>query len=399
MFRSTIATCVVLSAGSFAFAQAPANADVMPAYAQAIINGTAPAGDGVTPVGCPSCGQLPSPVSSILPSGGCDTCACSDGDTCNSCACKPGGKRNCPVCGCGDGCVGHFITSVAECLCCPDPCYEPTWSVVANSAFFMDTVRPRTYTRFRWDDGVNLKQPDRAEFFWGRVKASGGGRGPQFAEPRVGYDELSLYQEVASGNFSFFVESPYRAVDPTFNGHHANFGDINLGTKSLLIDCELLNLAFQFRTYIPVGSPGNGIGTGHTSLEPSLLASVKVTSDIYLQSQVAYWIPIGGDQTYEGATWHYHLSLNQLLWCKGALQLIGTTEFNGWTFTDGAVTDFVTKDMGTTVRASGESYLTSGGGLRLVFCEKWDLGFGAAFALTSDHFAQQLYRTEFRYRY
>ena len=30
---------------------------------------------------------------------------------------------------------------------------------------------------------------------------------------------------------------------------------------------------------------------------------------------------------------------------------------------------------------------------------RWDLGFGSAFAVTRDHFADQLYRTEFRMRY
>jgi hypothetical protein len=392
---SSIAVTVILMAGS-AWAEEPTDSNAVPAYAQAIING---ADSGVVPAGCSSCAT---PLPAIFSSGGCSSCgpcACSEGDTCGSCLCKPGRDRCCPVEGCGDGPLGRFITSVARCLCCPDPCYEPVWCVTANSAFFMDTVRPRTYTRFRWDSGVNVTQPDRVEFFWARVQASGGGRGPRFAEPRVDYDELSLYQEVASGNFAFFIDVPYRAVYPTFNARHGNFGDLNLGTKSLIVDCELLNVSFQFRTFIPTASPQNGIGTGHTSLEPSFLASVKVMQDTYIQSQLAYWIPIGGDRTYQGATWHYHTSLNRLWWTKGALQLIGTSEFNGWTFTDGAVTNFVNRDTGVPVGASGESYITLGGGARLVFCEKWDIGFGAAFAVTSDHFAEQLYRTEVRFRY
>src|SRR5262249_1245398 len=154
--------------------------------------------------------------------------------------------------------------------------------------------------------------------------------------------------------FAFFIDTPYRSVYPTFNDHHANFGDLNLGTKSLLIDCELLQVAFQFRTYIPVASPQNGIGTGHTSLEPSFLASLNLYQDTYLQGQVAEWIAIGGDRDYEGSIVHYHLSLNRLWLKKGACQVIGTTEFNGWTFQDGALTTFVTPDKGFAVKASGE---------------------------------------------
>jgi len=43
--------------------------------------------------------------------------------------------------------------------------------------------------------------------------------------------------------------------------------------------------------------------------------------------------------------------------------------------------------------------ITLGGGLRLVYCDNFDIGFGAAFAVTDDHWAEQLYRTEVRLRY
>src|SRR5262249_30237618 len=154
-----------------------------------------------------------------------------------------------------------------------------------------------------------------------------------------------------------------------------------------------------FRTYIPSGRSRNGLGTGHTSLEPSLLTSIKLMPDTYFQGQLAYWIPIGGDGTYEGATWHYHASLNRSLYKRGALEFSGTAEFNGWTFTGGAVTDFVTPTTGIQSKASGESYITLGSGLRMVFCDFIDLGFGFAYAVTDDHFARELYRTEFRLRY
>lgn len=378
----------------------PADPEVVPAYAQAVINGTEAPDSKVIPASCSSCGGLTSPVPNLLqPMSGGD-CACST-DTCGSCACKPGKPGmigGCPISDCNDSCLSRLFGGFTKCLCCPDPCYEPVWVTTANSAFFMDTVRPRTYTRVRWDAGRNLTQPDRAEFFW--AKASNpplNGRGPRFTTS-VDYDDLTLYQETASGAFSFFVETLYRGIDSDANGHHANFGDINLGTKSLFIDCELMQVAFQFRTYIPAGLSRNGLGTGHTALEPSLLSSVKLMTDTYLQGQVAYWIPLGGDGSYQGATWVFHSSLNHL-WCKkGAFQLISTAEVNGWTFTDGAVTNRVAGNLVTT-KASGESYVSLGGGLRVVFCDNMDIGFGAAFAVTDDHFADQLYRTEFRLRY
>jgi hypothetical protein len=56
--------------------------------------------------------------------------------------------------------------------------------------------------------------------------------------------------------------------------------------------------------------------------------------------------------------------------------------------------------MGAPQFVSGQdTYCNLGGGLRLVLCDKMDLGFGATFAVTDNHFADQLYRTEFRLKY
>lgn len=389
-----------------AAATARAGDDILPAYAQAILNGTDVPASGIEQVGCKSCGDLslpplpnpPTPAPMItMPCGGPD-CACTEG--CPTCGCKPGRTKGCEQCFPRKTHAGRFLGGLIDCVCCDDPCYDPVWSPVANAAFFMDTVRPKTYTRFRWDNGQNLKQPDRVEWFWARLGASGGGgKGPRRAETRVNYDELSIYQEVASGNAAFFFETTYRSVDPTVNDHHANFGDLTAGAKSLWVDCEFWNFGFQFKTYIPTGNPLNGIGTGHTSLEPSFLSTLKCSNDTYLQTQVAYWISVGGDRFYEGTVWHYHASLNHRWCCCGPLQFLTTHEVHGWTFVDGALTDFDRADRGFPRKASGESYISTATGARLIICDDFEIGFGANFFVTNDHFAQQLYRTEFKVRY
>jgi hypothetical protein len=412
--RASWAALAILAgslAGGSARAQqppAPSTPEVVPAYAQSIINGT---DTNVTPAGCASCGGgLPAP--SMMPTGGGwvggGPCACSD-DTCASCLCKPGKKDICKCIGggCSDSFLGRLGSGYIECMCCPDPCYEGAWNYIANGAFFQDTVRPQTYTRFRWDAGMNVLQPERAEYFWAKPGVLGG-RGPQNIERRVNYDQLSMYNEIAAGNFAFFIDTTYIGVEPALNPAHANFGDLNLGTKSLLVDCELMQTAFQFRTYIPTGNARNGLGTGHTSLEPSLLSSIKLTQRSYLQSQVAYWIPVGGDRDFQGATWVYGSSLNHGWLNRGAYQLISTAEFKGWTFTDGAVAnrDLVAAGVAPNAgnrafiqQGSGETYLSLGGGLRLVYCDKYDVGFGMLIPVTGGHLADPLYRTEFRIKY
>ena len=252
--------------GSAAPAQNPPAGEVVPAYAQSIINGTDQA---IIPAGCASCGgNLPLRTITGPISGGCGDCACAD-DSCGSWECKPGKTNQCYCDGCSDSFLGRLGGGFIQCICCPDSCYEGSWNYTANAAFFQDTVRPQTYTRLQWDSGHDLTTPERAEFFWSKPGVLGG-KGPTNIETKVNYDTLSLYQEVSAGNISLFVNAPYVGVDPDNNPGHSNFGDISLGTKTLLLDCDLMQLSFQFRTYIPTGIASNGLGTGHTSLEPSL---------------------------------------------------------------------------------------------------------------------------------
>jgi len=197
------------------------------------------------------------------------------------------------------------------------------------------------------------------------------------------------------GKAGIFVEMPYRSLDPEVNEHHAGFGDLNLGTKAMLLDCDLYELTLQFRTFLPVASPGKGLGTGHVSLEPSLLGAMKLAPDTYLQAQLSEWIPLGGDSAYEGAVLHYHLSLNHvLLRILPDCPLIGTLEFNGYSFQDGLYTD----EFGVAQKSSGDTYLSIGPGLRLIICDKIDFGLGTAFAV-GDHGPDRIFRTEFRWRF
>lgn len=50
-------------------------------------------------------------------------------------------------------------------------------------------------------------------------------------------------------------------------------------------------------------------------------------------------------------------------------------------------------------RASDSTYLSLGPGIRVSICDKVDFGVGTAFSLTSDNFADELIRSEFRFRY
>jgi len=308
-----------------------------------------------------------------------------------SCSCGTCGKCR-PLTGRSHGV--RFAQALYLAITNPPICYEPQWTHLGNAAIHQDPIRPQTQQRIRWDAGWNMLFPDRAEYFWAR--SGGGGLGPATSERSIDYHELSLYTEAAHNGFGAFVEVPYRSIYPENQGHLAGFGDIIVGTKSVLHDSEFLLIATQFRTHLPTGVASKGLGTEHVSLEPSLLVGVHLAPKTYLQMQIAEWIPLGGDSTYAGAMLRYGASLNHTMWCKTEdTQLIAAMEFNGWSFQDGAFTDA----SGNTQSASNATYLSIGPTLRFVFSKNIDFGFGAAFAMTDPHWAEQLYRTELRIRY
>jgi hypothetical protein len=95
---------------------------------------------------------------------------------------------------------------------------------------------------------------------------------------------------------------------------------------------------------------------------------------------VAEWIPIGGDPDYMGAALRFNLSINHLLWRPVKdVQLIGTVEMVGIGF--------------------GQTILNMGPGLRLHWCDKFDVGVAGSFGITGRHFVRELMRFEVRYRY
>ncbi len=356
-------------------------------------------------VGCSSCGTGGGLLSAHGPGeDGSVSSAGGPGCNCGSGGCVPGRLHQCSPCE-ADTAVGRFLCGVYECICCPDPCYDPHWIPIADAAFFTESARPQTQQSIGWDAGRNLTNPDRAEYFWARADGKGAGPNPAnhgnpnglLGESSVNYNDLWLYTEAALGNIGTFVYMPYRSLDGELVGHAAGFSDMQVGTKTLLFDCELLQIAFEFRTFIPIGDAAKGLGTGHVSLEPGLIVGLKLGPETYFQGQVEEWIPIGGDPDYEGALLEYHMSVNQVL-CRilPDVPLVGTAELSGWSFQHGLYTDPV---LGPGQRASGGTYIAIGPGLRLFICDKIDFGIGTSFAVTDRHFADQLFRTEFRWRF
>ncbi len=283
--------------------------------------------------------------------------------------------------------LGRFAQGVYAGTCCPDPCYAPNWTMLANASLFSDTARPQSRQRFRWDYNDHFVQPDRAEYLWARM----GALGPA-PERSIDFHELTMMAEMATDKFSFFIETPYRSIDLESGGHFAGFADITTGTKTLLHDTRLIQIAFQFETHIPTSSPSKGLSNGHVSLEPGLLGGIQLSDRSFLQMQLAQWIPLGGNPHHAGALLRHSMSYNRLLMgSANNTSLVGTIEYAAFHFQDGQFTD----PLGNLRPASNEAVFQYGGGLRLNICNKFNFGFGSLFS--GDDWPAAALRTEFQW--
>jgi hypothetical protein len=286
-------------------------------------------------------------------------------------------------------------------LCCPDPCYQPKWEPAAFASFFADYARPRTVTRFRYDNLENMINPDRNQFWISSSAPLNANKNANhIVQPKMRLQQVYLYQEVAAGSGSFFVEIPYRQINPNFMPSQSGFSDINFGIKSMFYDRELLQLSFQFRTYTPSGNAMNNLGTGHFSLDPSIMGSLKLGPDTFAQGQFGNWIPLLGNQKLAGGIFYGLMSINQVLWYpRQDSPLIATLEMDFWAFENGGFTNAINKKGASQIfeQGGGVSYFNIGPGLRQSICNKADFGGAITFATTTPHWAQPWFRFEVRF--
>jgi hypothetical protein len=354
------------------------------------------ADDEVEKASCSTCGGFhSSSAASIFH----NSMGCADGQ------CVPGQAPCYPPANECDTIAGAFLSNLYQILNCNDPCYEPRWDPAAYASVFADYARPRTVTRIRYDDLINLRFPDRNQYFLMQTNTNF----PQHftnkhgvtyrTDPSANLQQLYLYQEAAAGRGSFFVEYPYRQLNPLFSPTQAGFSDLNFGIKSMWLDTELLQVTFQFRTYTPSGNAAQGLGTGHFSLDPSVLASMKLAPDTYYQAQLGNWIPLGGNQKIAGGIFYWLMSLNQVIYrFSPDTPVIAMLEMDGWSFENGGYTNPIVNAASKIIGAGGGvSYFNIGPGLRTALGNRVDLGTALTWSTTPNHWGSPWFRLEVRF--
>ncbi len=167
--------------------------------------------------------------------------------------------------------------------------------------------------RLRFDAGFGINTPDRAEFFYGKCgcyrpnvdpDAPGPvGILPPNADPAVtpliendlDYQELQMYAEFAPHpRFSLFADVPVRSLSPTVIPEATGIGDIRAGVRLGLVASDKRALTFQFRSFFPSGESEKGLGTGHASVEFSLLYDGRIGERVSIGAEIGTWYAVDG---------------------------------------------------------------------------------------------------------
>jgi hypothetical protein len=270
--------------------------------------------------------------------------------------------------------------------------------VVSDSKVgYIDSALLGNVFRLRFDAAYNNRRPNRADFFY--APGPPFGPGLPLPERNVDYQDLMAYVEAAwTDRFSAFVEIPVRFLNPDLNANTAGLADLNAGFKAALFQSDTSILTFQLRTYAPSGDADRGLGNGHVSLEPALLAYSSLTDRLHLEGELRYWVPLTNND-FAGDVLRYGVGLGYDLFSHEGRRITPVAELVGWTVLGGKesvvppLTPAVVKD------AAGDTILNVKLGVRVELGDRMDFYAGYGRPLTGDRWYENTFRLELRLLY
>lgn len=281
---------------------------------------------------------------------------------------------------------------------------------VMYAPFTVEYAQPMSNWRFRYESIDGIKYPDMDEYWWAAP-----GRGPKFGEKKLDIQDLRLRQETAIGNdFSLFTEFPIRMINPQINDDTVGFGNMNIGNKAVLLRGEKWLLTQYFQAIFPTGSPHHGTGNGHTALEPGILWRYKYSPWTYIQGDVRYWIPVGGNPLYQGEMLQWGFAVSSVWYESDTFAILPALELVNYSFLRGARTEYFAPPGLTgpippqaliPVRTRvDETFVTVQPGVRFVLGPRGDLGLfelgtNVVISADPDEFYNNSVRVDLRWSY
>ena len=283
--------------------------------------------------------------------------------------------------------------------------FSPLTSSALGGAFasmtapgYLDPALPQNVFRLRFDSEYHIDRPDRAEFFYAKSGLLGG-KGVDELQSTLDAQQLMAYLEVAPVDcFSFFAEIPYRRIKEASDSDvDRGISDISFGAKAALIlePCRVVSL--QVKAYAPSGDAPTGLGTGHWSVEPSLLAWRKLGERTQVYAQLGDWIPIDGSD-FAGNILEYGVGASYTLYDAGCFRVCPIVEVLGWTCLSGKEFTGLETPIPTVVDAAGITIVNAKVGVR-VETEHQSVYVGYGHALTDAVWYRDILRVEYRLKF
>ena len=263
---------------------------------------------------------------------------------------------------------------------------------------YLDPAAPMTVFRLRYDSERDINRPDRAEFFYAKNGLLGG-RGVDELQSTLDTQVMMAYLEVAPvDTFSFFAEIPYRRIKEAADSDiDKGISDISFGAKAALILEPDRILSLQMKAYAPTGEASLGLGNGHWTVEPSLLAWRKLGERTQLYAQLGDWIPIT-DSDFAGNVLEYGVGASYTLIDRGCFRVCPIVEMLGWTVLSGKEFTGLETPIPMVVDSAGTTIVNGKIGVRFE-TEHQSIYVGYGHALTSDFWYRDILRVEYRLRF
>jgi hypothetical protein len=289
--------------------------------------------------------------------------------------------------------------------------------VQGSTVGYIDDAIVGSQVRVRFDVGLGVSQPDLAEYFQAECGCDGGtAAGPKNGlATNLNFQQLYIRGEYAPRKFlSFVFELPVRSIQPISflpgsasnggYGNQAGLSDISAGFKLAAVASERQYLTFQMLATFPSGDAGNGLGTGHYTIAPSLLYYQKVTDRFTLEGEIGDSHPIGGDTPgFAGDVFEYGIGPSYVMYRTNKVQFAPVLELVGWRIFGGMWTNYddVTGkppfSSNQLESADGSNIVNLKAGFRTSLGKNGSFYVGYGHALTSANlWYEQIYRIEYR---
>lgn len=268
-----------------------------------------------------------------------------------------------------------------------------------SNVSLLDYAAPMNLMRLRVDSFYRIERPSRGEYLFAATEPDGG-RGFRLREREIrGYQELTARMEyLLYPMLSIHVDVPWRWVDPVLNNNFNGPGDLIAGFKIGLFNERDWMLTFMNKFHLSSGQASTGLGRGHVSLEPGLLANWHMGDQWILEAQSSLWIPTGAPD-FGSTIFRYGLGLSYGLHHEGQFWAAPVAEVLGWTLLNGNEVLFTEVNSTKKVRLAGDTILQAGLGFRAGYGNAWDMFFGYSAPMITDEWSKNQFRVEFRCSY